>query len=147
MTQTPVCRLFTAPYYVGGVTGSQVDSFLTQRRQQADTCDGQGQAESPFIISAAEAAQTQARRVILRRRWKYLWTCRSSASAPTGPAGCSCTSDTRRSEGSGTPTATGTPAQTARGDRARPRTPLARGRPPGSRRPARWRGSPGERRH
>lgn len=103
--------------------------------------------QSPFIISATEAAQTQARSIILRWRWKYLWTCRSSASAPTGPAGCSCTSDTRRSEGSGTTTATGTFAQTARGDRTRPRTPLARGRPPGSRRPARWRGSPEERRH
>lgn len=44
---------------MGGVTGSEVDSFLTQRHQQADTCDGRGHAES-FIITATEAVQTKA---------------------------------------------------------------------------------------
>lgn len=81
---------------------------------------------------------------IVRRAWRqrHLWSGRSSASAPTGPAAGSCSADTRRSGGSGTTTAMGRPARSVRGDRTRPRSPPARGRPPESGRLASWTGSP-----
>lgn len=122
-------------HHVGGVTGPQVNSFLAQSRQQVDTC-----REETHPLSTIEPLWTWRQRG--RRPDDDLWSGQSSASAPTGPGAGSCSVRTRKSAGSGTTTATGRLARSARGDTARPRTPPARGRPRGSGRAAPWTGSP-----
>ena len=53
LIQRNACSFSTVPHHVSGVTGSQVDSFLTERLQQTDTCTWDRHLTPAVSVSSA----------------------------------------------------------------------------------------------